>query len=210
MAVAASKSFSASLLTLFLLAWYLADNYNIRSRRKTSIFKALLDLPTEIEAVFKQEAKLKKIAKEIAKKDNFLVIGRKYLFPIALEGAHKLKETAYIHAEGLAAEELRHGAEAMLDKDYVVIALVPGDELYAENLVVLKELKKIGVSTLILSEKTTKELKGLASYLLPIKRSDDLLDPFFSLLLLQLLAYYLAETKGIDTDKPRHIGKFVA
>ncbi len=208
--VAATKSFSAQIITLFLMSLYFADIFDVKIKDREEIFKELKILPDKISKALKTEKEIKKIAKNIFRKNNLLVTGRKFNFPIALEGAHKIKETAYIHAEGVASEELRHGGEAMLNKDFPVFCIIPGDSVYKDNLVLAKELKKIKVETFITSDKNLKTLKDLSKTLIIFPKTIETLAPVLSLVILQLLAYHLAMTKKIDVDNPRNIQKYIA
>jgi len=122
--IAATKSFSAQAITLFLMSLYFADIFDIKIKKRKEIFKAIESLVSDITKVLKKEKDIKKLAKSLSRSKNIVITGRKFNFPIALEGAHKIKETAYIHAEGIASEELRHGGEAMLDKDFPVLSIV--------------------------------------------------------------------------------------
>ncbi len=206
--VAATKSFSAQILILLLMALNFSQIFKKKFAGKEKLFSDLKILPLQIEKILKSEKAIIAIAKKMDKSKNIIVAGRKYNFPIALEGAHKIKETAYIHAEGVASEEFRHGGEAMLDKNFSFVVLVPSDDLYKDNLVLLKELKKTKVKIYIFSDKKTKQLLdfGVTERLL---KNSDLLMPLMSLIPLQLLAYHLALNKGLDINNPRNIQKFV-
>ncbi len=209
-AIAATKSFSSQVLILFLMSLYFADVFNIEIKNRKEIFKEIGKLEDNIIKTLKLEKEIKKIAKLLAKKNNLVVTGRKYNFPICLEGAHKIKETAYIHAEGIASEELRHGGEAMLDTKFSIFCIIPTDSVYKENLVLLKELKKTKAPVYLFSNKSTKELQSLSKSLLVLPKVIEPLMPIVSVILFQLLAYYLAISKKIDINQPRNITKFVA
>lgn len=209
-AMAATKSFSSQVLVLFLMSLYFADIFDKRIKIRKEIFKELKTLPKKIKKVLELEREIKKIANSLAKKESLVITGRKYNFPIALEGAHKIKETAYIHAEGIASEELRHGGEAMLDNKFPVFCMVPTDSVYKENVVLLKELKAIKIPVYLLANKNTKQLRDLSKSLIILPKVIEPLMPIVSVIPLQLLAYHLALAKDIDIDKPRNIHKFVA
>jgi glucosamine--fructose-6-phosphate aminotransferase (isomerizing) len=208
-AMAATKSFSSQLIILFLMSLYFADIFDVGIKDRKEVFKELKLLSKKINKVLNLEKDVKKIAKQLAKKENLIITGRKYNFPICLEGAHKIKETAYLHAEGIASEELRHGGEAMLDKNFPVFCLVPTDSVYKENVVLLKELKAIKISIYLFANKNTKQFRDLSKALIILPRIIEPLMPIVSVILLQLLAYHLALAKNIDINKPRNIQKFV-
>ncbi len=208
--MAATKSFSSQVFILFLMSLFFADIFNKRISVKQEIFKELKNLPKKIIKVLKLEKEIKKIAKKLTTKNSLVVTGKKYNFPICLEGAHKIKETAYIHAEGIASEELRHGGEAMLDKNFPVFCLVPTDSVYKNNIVLLKELKKTKANVCLLTNKNTKQLRALSIDLLKMPKIIEPLMPIVSVIPFQLLAYHLALAKKIDINKPRNIQKFVA
>ncbi len=208
-AMAATKSFSSQVFILFLMSLFFADIFGTRIKNRKEIFKEFKTLSKKISETLESEKEIKKIAKSLAKKKSLVVTGRKYNFPIALEGAHKIKETAYIHAEGIASEELRHGGEAMLDKNFPVFTVVPTDSVYKENIVLLKELKAINIPVYLFANKNTKQLRDLSKALIVLPKIIEPLMPMLSVLSLQLLAYHLAVAKNIDINKPRNIKKFV-
>lgn len=208
--IAATKSFSSQVFILYLLAVYFSEFFGSGIKNKAQFVKDIAGFGKHIDKAIAKEAELKKLAKKYKQVQNIIFIGRRYLYPIALEGAHKTKETAYKHAEGTSSEELRHGAEAMLDKDYLVVSLIPGDDMYKSNLQVLKEVKRTKARILAFSNKKTKELNTLTNDLVNLAKIGDELALFPYLICLQIFAYYLALENGLDIDKARNITKYVA
>ncbi|TSC56185.1 MAG: glucosamine--fructose-6-phosphate aminotransferase (isomerizing), partial [Parcubacteria group bacterium Greene0416_79] len=152
---------------------------------------------------------IKALAQKYRRAKHMLVLGRKYHAATALEGALKLKEISYIHAEGYNGAEMKHGPIALIDKTFPSIVVAPKDSVYEKNISHIEELKARGGKVIAITTEGNKELKGRADDLLFIPKVTELLSPILGFIPLQLLAYYLAVARGADVDKPRNLAKSV-
>ena len=206
--VASTKAFVTQLSALNLLLLTLMKVHNRLPQARKRITKALLELPGHLEKTLKQADLYKKVAKQLFKKNSTLFLGRGLYFPIAREGALKLKEISYIHAEAYPGGELKHGPLALIDKDMPVIALVPDNEHLDKITSNIAEVaaRKGKVFTIgpLGKTKITKEGGHIK-----IPKTLDLLNPVISVVPMQLIAYYTALLKGTDVDKPRNLAKSV-
>ena len=206
--VASTKAFVTQLSALNLLLLTLMRVHSSLPRARKRITKALQELPNHIEKTLKQTDVYKKVAKQLFKKNSTLFLGRGLYFPIAREGALKLKEISYIHAEAYPGGELKHGPLALIDKDMPVIALVPDNEHLDKITSNIAEVaaRKGKVFTIgpLGKTKITKEGGHIK-----IPKTLDLLNPIISVVPMQLIAYYTALLKGTDVDKPRNLAKSV-
>jgi glucosamine--fructose-6-phosphate aminotransferase (isomerizing) len=159
--------------------------------------------------VLGREAEIVAIAKRYHKKRNFLFLGRGINFPIALEGALKLKEVSYIHAEGYAAGEMKHGPIALIDKDMPVVVLAPKDRLYEKTVSNLMEVKARHAPVIAFVAEGERELGKIADAVFTIPDTHPLLSPILFTVPLQLLAYHIAVLRGADVDQPRNLAKSV-
>ncbi len=208
--VASTKAFTAQLTALYLLALHLA---RVRKVMNVADGKAWLDrlvtLPALVERVLGREAELVAIAKRYFKKRNFLFLGRGINYPIALEGSLKLKEISYIHAEGYAAGEMKHGPIALIDKDMPVVVLAPRDRLYEKTVSNLMEVKARRAPVIALVAEGERELGKIADAVFTIPDTHPLISPILFTIPLQLLAYHIAVLRGADVDQPRNLAKSV-
>src|SRR5262245_16410971 len=208
--VASTKAFTAQLTALYLLALHLA---RLRSVMNEVDGKAWLDrlvrLPVLVERVLRREAEIVAIAKRYYKKRNFLFLGRGINYPIALEGSLKLKEISYIHAEGYAAGEMKHGPIALIDKDMPVVVLAPRDRLYEKTVSNLMEVKARRAPVIALVAEGERELGRTAEAVFTIPDTHPLMSPILFTIPLQLLAYHIAVLRGADVDQPRNLAKSV-
>jgi len=208
--VASTKAFTAQLTALYLLALHLA---RIRNVMNAADGKAWLDrlvrLPSLVERVLGREAEIVAIAKRYYKKRNFLFLGRGINYPIALEGALKLKEVSYIHAEGYAAGEMKHGPIALIDRDMPVVVLAPRDRLYEKTVSNLMEVKARRAPVIALVAEGERELGKTADAVFTIPDTHPLMSPILFTIPLQLLAYHIAVLRGADVDQPRNLAKSV-
>ena len=208
--VASTKAFTAQLTALYLLALHLA---RVRNAMKVADGKAWLDrlvrLPALVEGVLGREAEIVAIAKRYYKKRNFLFLGRGINYPIALEGALKLKEISYIHAEGYAAGEMKHGPIALIDKDMPVVVLAPRDRLYEKTVSNLMEVKARRAPVIALVTERERELGKIADAVFTIPDTHPLISPILFTIPLQLVAYHIAVLRGADVDQPRNLAKSV-
>ena len=206
--VASTKAFTTQLAALMLLALSLAKSRNKNPKLRTRVVTAMRSLPDTIDETLKLKDTILEIAPEIANKDNALFLGRGIFYPIAKEGALKLKEISYIHAEAYPAGELKHGPLALIDEDMPVIALAPESEI-AEKLVSnLEEVKARGGTLFVFSDPSiSMDLKS--GRLINMPKCDFLLTPIIYTIPLQILSYEVALLRGTDIDQPRNLAKSV-
>ena len=206
--VASTKAFTTQLVALMLLAMSIAKAKDINPKLRTRITSALRALPEIIEESFNLKSIIQEIAPKIAEKDNALFLGRGIFYPIAKEGALKLKEISYIHAEAYPAGELKHGPLALIDENMPVIALAPESEL-AEKLVSnLEEVKARG-GTLYVFGNAAGNMQINSGELITMPDCDFLLTPILYTIPLQILSYEVALIRGTDIDQPRNLAKSV-
>jgi glucosamine--fructose-6-phosphate aminotransferase (isomerizing) len=175
----------------------------------STVLEQLSDLPNTLKSVFDIEQDIKKIAEKYAEYRDFLFIGRGYEYPVALEGALKLKEISYIHAEGYAAGEMKHGPLAMIDEDFPTFAFAAGAELSEKTASNIQEIKARSGKAIVVTCEPTEQIKKLADELIVIPKVKDQLIPLVEAVVLQLFSYYVALKKGYDIDKPRNLAKSV-
>lgn len=208
--VASTKAFTSQLTALYMLALHLG---RVRGTLSKKDGKAWLDrlvaLPALVKSILAREAEIVAIAKRYYKKRNFLYLARGINYPIALEGALKLKEISYIHAEGYAAGEMKHGPIALIDKDMPVVVLAPRDRLYEKTVSNLMEVKARHAPVIAMVAEGERELGKTADAVFTIPDTDPLLSPILFTIPLQLLAYHIAILRGADVDQPRNLAKSV-
>ncbi|WP_455378941.1 glutamine--fructose-6-phosphate transaminase (isomerizing), partial [Petrachloros mirabilis] len=208
--VASTKAFTAQLTALYLLALHLARVRDVMSIVDgKSWLDRLVRLPVLVDRVLGREAEIVAIAKRYYKKRNFLFLGRGINYPIALEGSLKLKEISYIHAEGYAAGEMKHGPIALIDKDMPVVVLAPRDRLYEKTVSNLMEVKARHAPVIALVAEGERELGKIADAVFTIPDTHPLMSPILFSIPLQLLAYHIAVLRGTDVDQPRNLAKSV-
>ena len=206
--VASTKAFTTQLTALMLLTLSLAKARNLNPRLRGRMVGALRALPEIISESLKLKSKIIKIAKEIAKKDNALFLGRGIFYPIAQEGSLKLKEISYIHAEAYPAGELKHGPLALIDKNMPVVALAPENELAEKLISNLEEVKARGGKLFVVGN-ATGNMKLKPKNLINLPECDFLLTPILYTVPLQILSYEVALLRGTDIDQPRNLAKSV-
>jgi len=206
--VASTKAFTTQLTALMLLTLSLAKARNLNPRLRGRVVGALRALPEKISESLQLKPKIIKIAKEIAKKDNALFLGRGIFYPIAKEGSLKLKEISYIHAEAYPAGELKHGPLALIDKDMPVIALAPENELAEKLISNLEEVKARGGKLFVVGN-AAGNMKLKQKNLINLPECDFLLSPILYTVPLQILSYEVALLRGTDIDQPRNLAKSV-
>jgi len=208
--VASTKAFTAQLTALYLLALHLG---RVRGKVSSQDGQAWLDrlvtLPAHVRHLLGREAELISIARRYYTKHNFLYLGRGINYPIALEGALKLKEISYIHAEGYAAGEMKHGPIALIDKDMPVVVLAPRDRLYEKTVSNLMEVKARSAPVIAFVTEGERELGRQADAVFTVPDVHPLLTPVLFTVPLQLLAYHIAVLRGADVDQPRNLAKSV-
>jgi glucosamine--fructose-6-phosphate aminotransferase (isomerizing) len=208
--VAATKSFTSQLAILTLLGLLFGRMRNLSTAEGTRMIEALQALPEQIEAVLGLNDQIKEIAKQYANANGFLFFGRQFNFPIALEGALKMKEITYLFAEGHPSAELKHGVIALIRPDLPSIFIAPDDSVFSKNLNNIEQVKaRKGPIIALTSGNCAKHLKGIANEIIILPEAPDYLMPILSVIPLQLLAYHLAVELSRDVDKPRNLAKSV-
>jgi len=206
MSVAATKTFMAQLMLLY---WVAMSYSKADARRLASLLIGIRQLPNKVQQVLDNEDRIKVHAKSLAGYENVLLVGRGINFPVALEGALKLKEISYIHAEGYAAGELKHGPFALLGTSTPVIALVTRDNSYEAMLTNIREIKARGSPVIALAEEDDESIVSIADSVITVPRVDTIFSPVVNIVVLQLLAYYTAKQRGCPIDFPRNLAKSV-
>ena len=207
--VASTKAFTSQVTALTLLTLMIARTKSMSAEEGRNMVKEMKKLPEKVEKALQTDKIVEKIAGEFKDKRNFLYLGRGYNFPVALEGALKLKEISYIHAEGYPAAEMKHGPIALIDDDMPVVVIATQDSTYEKIVSNIEEVKaRRGRVIAVVSEGDNK-LDKLVDYTIPIPMTTDLLQPIISILPLQLLAYHIAVLRGCDVDQPRNLAKSV-
>ena len=204
--VAATKSFTAQLVVLY---WLMMSYSKIDARRLADMIMGLRQLPSKVQQVLDNEYKILECANYLSAYEDVFFIGRGINFPVALEGALKLKEISYIHAEGYAAGELKHGPFALLGDDTPVIAIVAQDNTREAMLTNIREVKARGSPLIALAEEGDEAIGELADSAITVPRVDAMFSPVVNTVALQLLAYYTAKQRGCSIDFPRNLAKSV-
>jgi glucosamine--fructose-6-phosphate aminotransferase (isomerizing) len=207
--VASTKAFVSTLTVLTLLAVHLGRMRNLSANRALEILRGLEALPKQLEKILAQNDSLKKLAKKYAKADDFFFLGRGYTFPIALEGALKLKEISYIHAEGYSAAEMKHGPIALIDAKTPTVFLVPQDSMYDKTMANLAMIRARKGPIIALATEGDKQIKKVADDVFYLPKTFEPLCPILATVPLQLFAYHIAVARGCDVDKPRNLAKSV-
>jgi len=209
--VASTKAFTCQLTALFLLTLFLSEaRKTIRAKEGKAFARALLALPALIEAELPRlQEETARIAEAFAQSRDFLYLGRGSHFPIALEGALKLKEISYIHAEGYAAGELKHGPIALIDREMPVLALAPKDGVYEKLISNVEEVRARNGRIILFTSSHDKNCRRIAEQVLVLPDCHEDLNPILFVLPLQLLAYEIAVLRGCDVDQPRNLAKSV-
>ena len=208
--VATTKAFIGQLMCLYLLSLYFAQvREALNSSEIKKIISELMKLPQLVEIILLKDPEIVKLSKEFYKYHNFLYLGRGINYPIALEGALKLKEISYIHAEGYPAGEMKHGPIALLEKTFPVVVIVPQDKVYTKVINNIKEVKARDTMVLAIATEGDKEITSIVDKVFYIPKTLDILYPILSVIPLQLFAYHIADRLGCDVDKPRNLAKSV-
>jgi glucosamine--fructose-6-phosphate aminotransferase (isomerizing) len=208
--VASTKAYTAMLVDLYLFAIYLAQRRgSIGDPQAAKLLAEAFHLPTLIDAVLREEPKLKALAYRYHAASNFLHLGRGVNYPTALEGALKLKELSYIHAEGTAAGEMKHGTNALIDSSLPVVAIALQDSVYKKMLSNIQEVRARAGVVIALATDGDQEIVEHADEIIRIPATNELLSPALAVVPLQLLAYHVADRRGNDVDQPRNLAKAV-
>jgi glucosamine--fructose-6-phosphate aminotransferase (isomerizing) len=207
--VASTKAFVSTITILTLLAIHLGRMRQLSANRARELLRALEALPEQIGKILAQDDVLKKTAKKYATAEDFFFLGRGYTFPIALEGALKLKEISYIHAEGYSAAEMKHGPIALIDPKTPTVFLVPEDSMYEKTLANLAMIRARKGPIIALATEGDKRIRKVADDVLYMPKTLEALNPILASVPLQLFAYHIAVARGCDVDKPRNLAKSV-
>jgi len=208
--VASTKAFTGQLAVLMMMALKIAiKKGTISEERYKNLLTELQDVPEKVNAILKNAEELRTIAHQYMDANDFLFLGRGYNFPIALEGALKLKEISYIHAEGYPAAEMKHGPIALVDDKLPVVFIATKDTYHEKIVSNMQEIKARKGKIISIITEGDKVSEGLSDHVFSIPPADELIAPLISVIPLQLLAYYTGIAKGIDVDKPRNLAKSV-
>ena len=212
--VASTKAFTSQLVALQLLALYIAQvRGTLTSDEMKSHIDGLLQLPHVIDQAIRASAAMERVAERFHSRSDFLFLGRGFNYPIALEGALKLKEISYIHAEGYPAGEMKHGPIALIDENMPVVALAPDDAVFEKMLGNVQEAKARGGSVIAITSEGDSRMSAImdpaTDIVVPMPRTSPQLTPIIMTIPLQLLAYYIAVRRGCDVDQPRNLAKSV-
>jgi glucosamine--fructose-6-phosphate aminotransferase (isomerizing) len=208
--VAATKTFTCSLVTLYTLAIYFGvQREHISPNQAASLTEELSRLPEMIGSVLVNQKQYEELASKYHTSSDFLFLGRGYNYPVALEGALKLKEVSYIHAEGYPAGEMKHGPISLIDDNMPVVALIPKDSLYEKMLNTVNEAKSRGAKVIAIASESDMEISAKVDHVIRIPDVSDSLSPIVATVPLQLIAYYFAVRRGCDVDQPRNLAKSV-
>ncbi|OGW59562.1 MAG: glutamine--fructose-6-phosphate aminotransferase [Nitrospirae bacterium RBG_16_64_22] len=208
--VASTKAFTSQLAALFLLAVRLGRGRGtLTNDAARSLLEELIRIPHRMEEALARSGEIAALARRLAVSRDFLYLGRGINFPVALEGALKLKEISYIHAEGYPAGELKHGPIALIDEQVPVVVLAPHDAVYEKVLSNLEEVRARGGRIIAVTDRADESVRARAEAVLDVPATHPLLTPILFALPLQLLAYHIADLKGCDVDQPRNLAKSV-
>ena len=207
--VASTKAFVSQLTILYLFALFLGRRQQMSLTEGRSFIRGLKAIPDKIEKVLQGANRIEQIANRYKNYANFLYLGRKFNYPIALEGALKLKEISYLHAEAYAAGEMKHGPIALIEENFPSVCLVPRDSSYEKMVSNIQQIKARNGKVIAIGTEGDEELPTLCDEVIEIPASDELFTPFLTLAPCQLLAYYIAREKGCEIDQPRNLAKSV-
>ena len=209
--VASTKTFTTQLVSLYMLGIAFARAKGaITADQSKALLGELLSIPEKIELILKEKEKVEEIARGVFKKKDFLFLGRGINYPIALEGALKLKEISYIHAEGYPAGEMKHGPIALIDEDMPVLFLLPTESFLREKIVSnMEEVRSRRASLILITDGQDEELERLSTSHFSVPGTNEFLTAVLMAVPLQLLAYYIGVLRGCDVDQPRNLAKSV-
>jgi len=207
--VASTKAFTSQVIALLLFTLKLARLRTLSMVDGKGIIEEMLALPAKIQNILDRADEIEKIAEEFKNSQNFLYLGRGYSFPTALEGALKLKEISYIHAEGYPAAEMKHGPIALIDEKMPVVFITPHDSVFDKVVSNVQEVKARGGRVIAITTRDEEALEGKLDYEFRIPETKDMLTPVLASVPLQLLAYYIAVKRGTNVDQPRNLAKSV-
>lgn len=207
--VASTKAFTSQVTVLAMIALLLGRQRRLSFESGMDIVKSMQELPELVEQTLKLSDQIAGIAQKYAKAGNFLYLGRHYNYPVAMEGALKLKEISYIHAEGYPAAEMKHGPIALIDENMPVVVIAPKDALFDKVISNVREIKARGGKVIAISTEDCHPLDEIADHLIKVPKTLSMLMPILTCIPLQLMAYHIAVLRGNDVDQPRNLAKSV-
>jgi glucosamine--fructose-6-phosphate aminotransferase (isomerizing) len=207
--VASTKAFTSQIAALALFTLHLGRLRSLSILQGREIVRALRKLPEQLEAVLAKRPLIEELAERYARTSNVLYLGRGYNFPVALEGALKLKEISYIHAEGYPAAEMKHGPIALIDELMPVVFVAPRDAVHAKIMSNIEEVRARGGRVIAVVTEGDQEITSLVDHAIAIPETIDMLTPILTSVPLQLLAYHIAVRRGCNVDQPRNLAKSV-
>lgn len=207
--VASTKAFTSQVMVMALMTLLLARMRSMSHAKGREFAFALNELPAKVESVLQKNDIIRDIAAEFYQATNFLYLGRGYNFPVALEGALKLKEISYIHAEGYPAAEMKHGPIALIDRDMPVVFIATQDAIYDKVISNIEEVRARGGRVIAVATEGDREITERVDRVIYVPQTLDCLNPLVTIIPLQLLAYHIAVLRGCDVDQPRNLAKSV-
>ncbi len=207
--VASTKAFTCQIAVLGLIALFIGQQKNLPHAQCKLLAEDLAALPNKVQKIFDQTAHIKAIAEEFKNSQNFIYLGRGSNFPTALEGALKLKEISYIHAEGYPAAEMKHGPIALIDENMPVVFIVPKDAIYEKIINNMQEVRARKGRIIAIANEDDENINRLAEFVIRVPRTLNYFGPIINIIPLQLLAYYIAVARGCNVDQPRNLAKSV-
>ncbi|MCF8432786.1 MAG: glutamine--fructose-6-phosphate transaminase (isomerizing), partial [Melioribacteraceae bacterium] len=207
--VASTKAFTSQLVVLSLITILIARKRNMDFEIGVELIENLKALPQKVEEILKLNDEIEKIAEHYVNSNNFLYLGRGYNFPVALEGALKLKEISYIHAEGYPAAEMKHGPIALIDENMPTVFIAPKDAVYDKILSNIEEVKARKGKIIAIAHVDDTRIDELVDHVIKIPECHYLFQPILNVIPLQILAYHIAVKKGLNVDQPRNLAKSV-
>ncbi len=207
--VASTKAFTSQVTVLTMIALKMAEGRTLDAEQMKGMLAELALIPAKVEQALKTDAQIHELAKQVRLASNFLFLGRGYNFPVALEGALKLKEISYIHAEGYPAAEMKHGPIALIDRFMPVVVVAMKDATYDKVVSNIEEVAARNGSVIAITDEGNDELDALCEHVIKVPSSSDFLDPLLTVIPLQLLSYHVAVMRGCDVDQPRNLAKSV-
>ncbi|MCL6100258.1 MAG: glutamine--fructose-6-phosphate transaminase (isomerizing) [Bacteroidetes bacterium] len=207
--VASTKAFTSQLIVLSLITLLAARRKNLSLFEGQEIIKELQSIPKKVEAILKQNELIKEISTKYSDSRNFLYLGRGYNFPVALEGALKLKEISYIHAEGYPAAEMKHGPIALIDENMPVVFIATQDAVYDKVVSNIQEVRARKGRILAIVNDDDTQIEQMVDHVIRVPRTHNMLTPILTVIPLQLIAYHIAVKKGLNVDQPRNLAKSV-
>jgi glutamine---fructose-6-phosphate transaminase (isomerizing) len=207
--VASTKAFTSQTLILLMHSILLGRTRKLGFSQAQELLQEIQKLPSLIDQVLKQDSNIKNLATKLYQKPNLIYVGRKYNYPITLEGALKIKEISYIHAEGLSGGEFKHGFIALIDKNMPTVALVTQDSIYEKMISNIEEIRARSGDIYAIATEGDQKISQLAEDVIFVPKTKEEIQPILNNIVLQLLAYHCSKLKGLDVDKPRNLAKSV-